>query len=426
MKLYRIGRWARWGWLATTFAMGIALLVTSWASHRRIERAASTLNRGQSEVLLEAVRQYFRDVEPLMTEIRIDSLLESKASTGIRYIGVFDGRFSSLSELRDPIAESGMPLADPRPQGFVPGSPPPRLEPVDLGPRIRAFGGLRLAGTDSLGARVRRSGLLVIEFEPQIAQQLEAQATRTLILAIVVTLIMLIASFFFWRLSMQTEANERRLEQQRRLGMLGEMSAVLAHEIRNPLASLKGNAQLLAERMPVDGPERRRADRVVQEAERLEALTSDLLDFARSGPIDIQSADPTAVLRASVDEVGSDGFIVDTTATPSSWRMDEARIRQALTNVLRNARQASPEGTLPQVAATKQNGALVFTVRDFGSGIPPGDEKRIFSPFYTTRTTGTGLGLAVAQRAAEMHGGQIVARTHPDGGAEFRIDIPAS
>jgi two-component system sensor histidine kinase HydH len=426
MTLYRIGRWARWGWLATTFAMGIALMATSWASSRRITRAASTLNRGQSEVLLEGVRQYFRDIDPNITEMDLDSLLEAKLSTGIRYIGVYDGSRAALSQRRAAIGQSGVPLADPRPPQFPDSGPPPRLDPVDMGARIRAFGGVRYTMLDSTGARVRRGGLMVIEFEPQVAKQLQAQATRTLILSGLVTLVLVVASWFFWRISMQNEQNERRLEQQRRLGMLGEMSAVLAHEIRNPLASLKGNAQLLAEKMPADGPERRRADRVVAEAERLESLTSDLLDFARTGPIDIRASDPVALLRASVDDVAPDSFSLETAGAPNSWPMDEARMRQALTNVLRNAHQASPEGTRPLASVARQNGALVFTVRDHGTGIPAGEEKRIFSPFYTTRTTGTGLGLAVAQRITEMHEGQITARTHPDGGAEFRIEIPAN
>jgi two-component system sensor histidine kinase HydH len=424
MKLFRIGRWARWGWLATTFAMGIALMATSWASSRRITHAASTLNRGQSEVLLEAVRQYFRDVDPLVREMNLDSLLEAKQAAGIRYIGVYDGSRAALTERRAAIQQTGVPIKDPRPPMFPSEGPPPRLDPIDMGDRIRAFGGLRLSVLDSTGARTRRGGLMVVEFEPQVAKQLQAQATRTLILSALVTVILLVASWFFWRISMQSEQNERRLEQQRRLGMLGEMSAVLAHEIRNPLASLKGNAQLLAEKMPGDGPERRRAHRVVQEAERLEALTSDLLDFARTGPIDVRAADPVAVLRASVDDVAGDGFVIDTSGAPQSWPMDEVRMRQALTNVLRNAYQASPEGTKPAASVTRQNDSLVFTVRDHGTGIPAGEEKQIFSPFYTTRTTGTGLGLAVAQRVTEMHEGRITARTHPDGGAEFRLEIP--
>jgi two-component system sensor histidine kinase HydH len=419
MKFHRVGRWARWGWLATTFAMGIALMVTSWASQRRIERAASTLNRGQSEVLLEAVRQYFRDADVQPDEIMLDSIFAARYAAGVRYIGILDG-------YRNKVTEVGTPEGDPWPAASDSHSPPRPLEPVDLGDRIRAFGGVRLAGVDSAGNRYRRGALMVLEFEPHVAQQLQAQAMRTLLLAGLVTLILLIASYYFWRLSVQGEYNERRLEQQRRLGMLGEMSAVLAHEIRNPLASLKGNAQLLAERMPDEGPERRRADRVVQEAERLEALTSDLLNFARSGPIDIRPADPAAVLRASVDEVKSDAFVVNTAHAPATWPMDEARMRQALTNILRNAKQASPDNEPPEVAVARHNGSLIFTVRDHGPGIPTGDEKRIFSPFYTTRTTGTGLGLAVAQRVAEMHEGEITARTHPEGGAEFRIEIPAS
>lgn len=425
MNMPRIGRWARWGWLATTIAMALALLATSWASHRRIERAADILNRGQSEVLLESVRQYFRDAEPLITEARLDSLLASQQAAGVRYIAIFDNSRSALAERQSPLAAAGTPQGDASLPVFERGSPPPRLDPVDLGSRIRAYSGIRYTDFDAPGQRTRRGGLLVMEFEPQVAQELRAQATRTFVLAAIVTLIMMLASFFFWRLSVQSEANERRLEQQRRLGMIGEMSAVLAHEIRNPLASLKGNAQLLAERLPADGAERKRAERVVHEAERLETLTSDLLDFARSGPIDIRPADPGAVLLASVDEVGRDDFVVHSDDAPAQWPLDEARIRQALTNVLRNARRASPQGSRAEATVALANGGLVFTVRDFGPGIAAGDEKRIFSPFYTTQTTGTGLGLAVAQRVAEMHNGEITARTHPDGGAEFRIELHA-
>jgi two-component system sensor histidine kinase HydH len=267
--------------------------------------------------------------------------------------------------------------------------------------------------------------LLVIEFEPVVAQRLAAEATRTFALSAVVAAALLAAAFVFWRLTIRQEEAERRLEQQRRLGVLGEMSAVLAHEIRNPLASLKGHAQLLAERLAAE-PDRRKATRVVQEAERLEALTSDLLDFARSGPIAVEPTDPAALLKACADEVDPGGFAISTTGAPASWRLDGSRMRQAMTNVLRNARQASPAGTSPEASVARAGGALVFTVRDFGGGIPAGDERRIFSPFYTTRTSGTGLGLAVALRVVELHGGTIVAANHPDGGALFRITLPGA
>jgi two-component system sensor histidine kinase HydH len=265
-----------------------------------------------------------------------------------------------------------------------------------------------------------------MEFEPLVAERLAAEATNTFVLSVLVAGALIAAAVGFWRLTVRQEHIEHRLEQQRRLGALGEMSAVLAHELRNPLASLKGHAQLLAERLEAGSPDRRKAELVVAEAERLEALTTDLLDFARSGPIDRRTTDPAVLLASCAEEVARGGFAVHAEGSPPTWLLDEGRMRQALTNVLRNARQASPEGTRPEVAVARDDGTLVITVRDFGAGLAPGDERRIFNPFFTTRTSGTGLGLAVALRVAEMHGGTITASNHPDGGAVFRIAIPAS
>ena len=103
----------------------------------------------------------------------------------------------------------------------------------------------------------------------------------------------------------------------------------------------------------------------------------------------------------------------------------ERRFRQAvLVNLLRNAVQAAPQGPPPQALAALENGSLVFTIRDFGPGLPEGQEERIFDPFFTTRTTGTGLGLPVARRIVEMHGGHLHATNAPGGGALFRIELP--
>jgi two-component system sensor histidine kinase HydH len=170
--------------------------------------------------------------------------------------------------------------------------------------------------------------MMTIEFEPLVAQNLVAEATRTLLLSGLVAGTLVAAAIFLWRLSLRHDQYERKLEQQRRLSALGEMSAVLAHEIRNPLASLKGHAQLLAERLPPDGPDRDKAALVVREAQRLEALTTDLLDFARSGPIDLRGADPVALLRASAAEVG-DGIVVRQAGAPTSWPRDERDERRS-------------------------------------------------------------------------------------------------
>src|SRR5262249_58072674 len=93
-------------------------------------------------------------------------------------------------------------------------------------------------------------------------------------------------------------------------------------------------------------------------------------------------------------------------------------------NLRRNAVQASPPDHPPEARVALENGGLVFTVRDFGVGLPDGKAERIFDPFFTTRTSGTGLGLAVARRIAELHGGRIVAANGVGGGALFRVELP--
>jgi two-component system, NtrC family, sensor histidine kinase HydH len=202
------------------------------------------------------------------------------------------------------------------------------------------------------------------------------------------------------------------------------MSAVLAHEIRNPLASLKGHAQLLLETLPEASRERDKADRVVRESVRLETLTNDLLDFVRSGQIERRAADPAELLRSCVEEAGSDRFDVDVAAAPKQWSLDPARMRQAVGNLLRNALQASPDGAKAEASVSERDGRLVFAVRDRGEGIPPGEEEAIFEAFHTKKVRGTGLGLAVAKQVVERHGGTIEAANRDGGGAEFRISIP--
>jgi two-component system sensor histidine kinase HydH len=415
-----LGRWARWGWLATTLALGAALLVAAWVGRQRARAAASTLNRGQSEVLLEAMRQSVRAAPALPDAAALDSLVRLHEGGGLRYLALFDSTGTRIAQAGVPAAGEPTPPTDLAPR-------PPALE--DLGSRLRMFAFVMPARPPGERPPEDRRGrprppMLEIEFEPVVAERLAAEATRTFALSAVVAASLLAAAFGFWRLSALQELTERRLVQQRHLGVLGEMSAVLAHEIRNPLASLTGHAQLLSEHLGPDSPDGRKIALVVREAQRLESLTTDLLDFARTGAMDMRPCDPAALLRSCADEVAVAGFVLESHAAPRSWRLDETRMRQALTNVLRNARQASPEGARPEASVSQESGALVFTVRDFGAGVAQGDEKRIFSPFYTTRTSGTGLGLTVALRVAELHGGTIEASNHPDGGAVFRMTIP--
>ena len=114
---------------------------------------------------------------------------------------------------------------------------------------------------------------------------------------------------------------------------------------------------------------------------------------------------------------------LDTTQAPEGWIMDAQRMQQVLANLLHNAVEASPEGAPIDVTASMEGPSLVLSFRDQGEGIADENLDRIFEPFFTTRTRGTGLGLAVARRIVELHGGTLTARTVPGGGAEFRVTL---
>jgi two-component system, NtrC family, sensor histidine kinase HydH len=434
----RSGGLARTGWLATTMALAVALVIGAFASYRGAQSAVSALNRGQADLLQAAVRDNFLQHTGPVADSMLEGLVREHGEAGLRYIALLD----TLGNIG---TAAGQPLLP-----FEPGTEPVFNPGVleQTGEHIRLFmlrpptftematqdSARRVRTADGPGRRgpsTRR--WIMIEMEPVLASTLESRAARLLALSVAAATILTLAALMFWRTSARYESALVRLEEQRRLTLLGEMSAVLAHEIRNPLASLKGNAQLLAERLPPDSREHARANRVVSEASRLEALTTDLLDFARTTSLERQPADPLEVLHTSIGDVADDGFDVHDTeyiawksrnGGDGRWPMDQARIRQSLVNVLQNARQASPPGTRPRVDVAIENDTLVYEVRDFGAGLADGVESRIFDPFFTTRTNGTGLGLAVARRAAEMHGGTVTARNHEESGAVFRIVIP--
>ncbi len=257
-----------------------------------------------------------------------------------------------------------------------------------------------------------------------MANELVAGARRSFIISTATSGIMLAAALLAFILLRRRERTEEQLARERHLATLGEMSAVLAHELRNPLASLKGHAQLLAESLPEDDKPKQKADLVVREAIRLENLTGDLLEFVRTGKIDPVRTDPGAPLRSAAGEVSSERIDVDTSDAPKSWSLDSDRMQQVLANLLRNAVQASPAGKPVSARVSSDKGALIYEVRDHGEGIPPGEETSIFDPFRTTRVRGTGLGLAVAKRVVELHGGTIRAHNQSAGGALFRIRLP--
>jgi two-component system sensor histidine kinase HydH len=406
------GGFARVGWIATMVLFAIMLMANALAGFHGSRLALAGLDRGQADFFGSGLWELLTDSSGLSDAPQLDRFYEANQRRGLRYVAL-------VGEDGHTVASVGRALADP-PQP-VQHADTARIPLVKVGNRLRAYFPGRVSPTDAPGQVSR----VVVEFEPNAATRVAVMARRSLVLAVAAAVVLSFVAWIFFRQSIRYEAARLRLEQQRHLALLGEMSAVLAHEIRNPLASLKGHAQLAAERLADGSRERLCVEHVIDDSNRLDALTSDLLSFARSSPLELEPVNPVDLMRAATADVFSEeSLMMDAAHAPATWPLDAGRMRQALVNLLDNARKASPRGMLPVTRVAHDAGCLVFEVQDFGPGLPAGKEHRIFDPFFTTRTNGTGLGLAVASRVVEMHHGVITATNHAAGGAVFRLSIP--
>lgn len=221
---------------------------------------------------------------------------------------------------------------------------------------------------------------------------------------------------------------QEELIQRERLAALGEMSAVVAHEVRNPVAVIF-NAAATMRKNP---DERDKLLRIVEEeAGRLKQMVTDLLDFARPTSVRLV-AEPLAPIIESALEAVRQGtgktsidveVVLDGRVPP--LLCDVRLLRQAVVNLVTNALQA-PErkGPVRITVAMAGDTHVLLTVIDDGAGVSAEIAERIFRPFFTTRPTGTGLGLAVVQRIVEAHGGELAHRATPGGGATFEVQLP--
>lgn len=431
--------WRQWpsmgrlAFLAFSAAMAVAILGVSWSNYRSVLGVATSLNRDRALIFRMVVDRELRRGESL------GELLVDHGGEGLRYVAAYDENGRLYDQAGTPVQAPPEVISlnipfDPQQAPLVTvgnhvrlttRSVPPRAFPSQSGRTPNGGGPPRAPGGPSTSGQRRRPAAVLVEFEPVASIRLTAAALRTFTLSSVVAPVLLGAAGFVWYLLRRREEYLLRIERQERLIALGEMSAVLAHEIRNPLASLKGNAQLLSERLAATAADRAKADRIVREASRLEKLTSDLLDFARSDSLTRTPTDPLRPLTSAIESVAAGSVEIDTARAPAQWSIDVDAMQQLLTNVLHNAVQATPTGERVEVRVGVDHDQLTYQIRDHGPGVQPGLEQRIFEPFVTTRTRGTGLGLAVAQRIARLHGGSISVATHPEGGALFSVAIPA-
>jgi signal transduction histidine kinase len=234
----------------------------------------------------------------------------------------------------------------------------------------------------------------------------------------------------------------QQMKERDRLAALGEMAAGLAHEIRNPLAAIKGATQYLdPRRLPVE--DREFLEIIVEEVDRLNGVVTAFLDYARPLKTSMSPGDVGDILQRTFKLLAPQipaGIEVAIDAAPElpPVNCDAEQLKQVFLNLALNSFQAMPRGGRLHVEARLarddldgwreprfRDARVEVRFRDTGPGIPLEARESIFVPFYTTKEKGTGLGLAISQRIIKAHHGSLTASMPPEGGAEFTVSLPS-
>ncbi len=234
----------------------------------------------------------------------------------------------------------------------------------------------------------------------------------------------------------EAEAQVRRSD---RLAALGQLTAGLAHELRNPLGTLKTSAELLERKVAAENEiAREMAGYITQEVDRINSLITRFLDFARPRNLRLETSDVHQMLDRSIarfdrEKTGAAASVtVFKNYSPDvpPVRLDTELMEHVITNLLSNAAQASPAGAVVTVktrlADAPEGRKAEIAVIDRGSGIDPKHLENIFNPFFTTKAEGVGLGLAIVSKIVDEHGGQITVESTLGEGSVFRVYLPVA
>jgi two-component system, NtrC family, sensor histidine kinase PilS len=227
---------------------------------------------------------------------------------------------------------------------------------------------------------------------------------------------------------------ERDAAIQQRLAAVGEMAAGIAHEIRNPLASMSGSIQILRQELPLSSEQEQLMDIVLRESERLNTTIRSFLAYARPQRFQIARFDvrrglndTALLLRNSSDVLENHVIEVDVPSEPLWYEADEGQVKQIVWNLATNGLRAMPTGGCLRLigAAEAGSGGVVITVRDEGVGIAPEDLDALFQPFHGSFAKGSGLGLAIVHRIVTDYDGEIQISSHPGSGTSVSVRLPA-
>lgn len=277
--------------------------------------------------------------------------------------------------------------------------------------------------------------VIFIAFDSRELDAAQARGLRNMMIMLVAAALVIVATilaqFWFRRYRLSRQQLQEAMARKEKLLALGHLAAGVAHEIRNPLSSIKGLAKYFAERTPPGGEAQELALVMAKEADRLNRVVSELLELVRPAHLNYQPIDINALIHHSLQLVSQDaqsrGIALQFTPRPelTSIKADPDRLSQVLLNLYLNAMQAIGRGGVIHVSASEADRQRVkIIVKDSGKGMSDEELQAIFTPYFTTKADGTGLGLAVVQNIIEQHGGTIRAESQPGAGAVFTLWLP--
>jgi signal transduction histidine kinase len=232
-----------------------------------------------------------------------------------------------------------------------------------------------------------------------------------------------------FRSRQKAEDMRLQLERSQKMSLVGQIAAGMAHEIKNPLASIKGAVEILCDDENSEQDRDEFKTIVLKEVKRINASVSDFLEFARPSETRMSELNLAEIVRASIRQVqpqaGERNISLDSTLQdPVPVKGDGEKIHQVLLNLLLNAVDASADASAVTVTLSTDDERAMIAVEDSGDGIGESDIARVFEPFFTTKSSGTGLGLAIAKNIIGTHQGTITLRNLPDRGAVAEISLP--
>ena len=232
-----------------------------------------------------------------------------------------------------------------------------------------------------------------------------------------------------WKLIHRKRLEKERRESERLMAM-GKTLSALAHDMKVPLVAMGGFTRRVMRNLTPESPDHRNLSIVFSEVKRLERMVRNILDFSKPFELELEAVDVEPIIGeclALLEPIVAEKGICLESRRPQDLPplpMDPSRVKQALLGLLVNAIQASPQGGRVVVTTRRKGKKLVIEVKDEGTGIPEKMQDKIFKPFFTTKKDGNGLGLAIAWKIMEAHGGRLRALNNPLEGATFTMELP--